>query len=114
MPVARSKVLPQAVVPMALGAAAYDCWAPALASLSAFSLDKAPGLDRMAEQTHEATRAAVRHWRELTELQIRTANEAYRLAASHAESRRQALTQFMETLWPTSAGARPQEESANV
>ena len=81
MPVARSKVLPEAADFQALSAAAYDCWAPAIASLSAFGLDKAPGLDRMAQQTHEATRAAVRHWRELTELQIRAADEAYRLAA---------------------------------
>jgi hypothetical protein len=80
-------------------------------------LDKAmlrtPAFGEMAEQAHDATLAAVRHWRALTELQITAANEAYRLAVSHAEQRRVALAQYMETLWPAQAGAQPQEERPN-
>jgi hypothetical protein len=115
MPVARSRVLPEFAAGEALSAA-YGWWAPALASMSPPGLDKAmfgaPAFGGMAEQAHDATLAAVRHWRALTELQITAANEAYRLAAAHAESRQAALAQWMDTLWP--AVAKPKPEAAHV
>lgn len=109
----RSRVPPQATADEVLSAA-YGWWAPAFASLSPPGWDRAPGFKGMAEQTREATAAAVRHWRGLTELQFNASHEAYRLAASHAEHHLQALTQLMETLWPAPAAARAAEERANV
>ena len=107
MPVARSR--PEAAAAKAVSAA-YDWWAPALASLGPLGLSREPAFSRMAEQAHAATLDAVRQWRALTELQIKAADEAFRLATAHAEHRRETLTHFLETLWPASAEARPQEE----
>jgi len=107
MTVARS--LPDAAAAKAVSAA-YDWWTPALAALRPLGLDREPAFDRMAEQAHDATLDAIRQWRALTELQIKAADEAFRLATAHAERRRETLSHFMETLWPTTAGARPQEE----
>ena len=101
MPVPRSRAAPS-VAPLT-----FDWWTPALASLSPLALDQTPAFGAVAEQAHEATLATFRHWRALTELQVSTVNEAYRLASSHAESRRQALTQLMETQWPASSAAEP-------
>ena len=109
----RSRVLPETTASEALGAA-YGWWTPHFASLSPLGLDRTPDFSRMAEQAQEAGQAALRHWRALAELQIRTADEAYRLASSHADRRREALTRMMETLWPAQAGARPGEEAARV
>ncbi|MGZ3274164.1 MAG: hypothetical protein ACXU82_10995 [Caulobacteraceae bacterium] len=113
MPVARPSALPEVTAAEA-ASAAYDWWAPALISLSPLGLDRTPTFGRVAEQAHEATLDAVRHWRALTELQIKAADEAFRLATAHAERRRETLTHFMETLWPTPAGAQPQEEPPHV
>jgi hypothetical protein len=113
MSVARSRVLPETAAVDALSAV-YGWWAPALTSLSPPGLDQRAVMGGLAEQAHDATLAAVRHWRALTELQMTAADQAYRLAASHAESRRAALAKFIETLWPAQAGARPQEECPNV
>ena len=99
MSAARTPVAPSAV-PLT-----FDWWTPAVASLAPLGLDKAPAFGAVAEQAHEATLATFRHWRALAELQMTAANEAYRLNSSHAESRRQALTQLMETLWPAPAAA---------
>ena len=108
MPVARP--LPEAAAAKAVSAA-YDWWPPALASLSPLGLSREPAFSRMAEQAHNATLDAVRQWRALTELQIKAADEAFRLATAHAEHRRETLSQFLETLWPTSAATRTQEDS---
>ena len=107
----RSRVLPETTASEALGAA-YGWWTPHFASLSPLGLDRTPDFSRMAEQAQEAGQC--RHGRALAELQIRTADEAYRLASSHADRRREALTRMMETLWPAQAGARPGEEAARV
>ena len=109
MPVARSRALPDVTAAKA-ASAAYELWAPAFASLNPLALNREPAFGRMAEQAHEATLDAVRHWRALTELQIKAADEAFRLATAHAERRRETLTHFLDTLWPTSAEVRPQEE----
>jgi hypothetical protein len=111
MPVARSRVLPEFAASEALSAA-YGWWAPALAPMSPPGLDRTAVMDGMAGQAHDATLAAMRHWRALTELQIAAANEAYRLAASHAERRQEALAQFIDTLWPAAAAAK--RETAHV
>ncbi|HEY4029397.1 MAG TPA: hypothetical protein VGM25_03565 [Caulobacteraceae bacterium] len=81
--------------------AAYGLWAPSFT------------------QVHEAAEAAAQHWRALAELQVKAADEAWRLAAAHAERRREAMTQFMNTLWLAHAGAAPAiaaspEEAAHV
>jgi hypothetical protein len=95
MSVARSTVVSDVVAPQALSAA-YGLWAPALT------------------RTHEAVEAAVSHWRALAELQINAADQAYRLAASHAERRQEAVTQMLETLWPVLAVALSKTEAADV
>jgi hypothetical protein len=91
MPVPRSRSVPEAGAVQALSAA-YGLWAPAVS------------------QAHEATEAAARHWRALVDLQITAADEAYRLAASHAERRTDALNRMLQTLWP----AQPAKAPADV
>jgi len=113
MSVARSRVLPEVAATEALSAA-YGWWAPALAALSPPGLDRTASFGGMAEQAHDATVDAVRHWRALTELQISAASEAYRLAASHAERRREAMAQFMEALWPATAVPGSKREAPHV
>jgi hypothetical protein len=95
MPVARSRVLPEAAAGEALSAA-YRVWAPAFS------------------QAQEAAHAAAQHWRALAELQVKAADEAWRLAASHADHRREALTQMMNALWLAPTGVTPKEEAAHV
>ena len=87
MPVPRSRVAPDAALEAV--SLAYGLWAPAL------------------KQAHDATAAAARHWRALVDLQINAADEAYRLASSHAERRNEALTQMMDKLWPAEAAREP-------
>lgn len=113
MPSARSRVLPEIAASEAVSAA-FRWWTPPFATPGPVGLDRTPELARMAEQAQETAQTVAGHWRALVELQIRAADEAYRLAASHADRRREVLTQMMETLWPARAGARPKEEAARV
>ena len=48
------------------------------------------------------------------ELQVKATDLAFCVASVHAERRREAITHFIETLWPTTAGAKSQEESTHA
>ena len=95
MSVARSSNVSDSAAREAMSAV-YGFWAPALT------------------QAQEAAQAAALHWRALADLQIKAAQEAYSLASSHAERRREAVTQMVETVWPVLAAAVSKKEAAHV
>ena len=113
MPVARSKILPEIAAADAISAA-VQLWVPAFASLKPWVFDQGPTFRCLVGQTFNATLDATWPWRALSDLQIKAAEEALRLAAAHADSGRKTLSDLMETLWPAQAGAGHQTEPTNA